>query len=102
MSNRSVKRFSIIVVLLITGSIIGATGASAASTEKLPSAPISAFSMSDAEGGGGSPSVPPQTTSDIISNVGAVIRNAGGSGVIIRILDVVIRTMRVCPACFIP
>jgi hypothetical protein len=58
--------------------------------------------MSDAEGGGGSPSVPSLTAGEIVSNVGAAIRNAGGAGILIRILDVVVRTIRVCPACFIP
>lgn len=105
MKSKNSKRLATVVALLISGTLVGVTGASAAPKANLNTAigaPISALSMDAAEGGGGSTYVPPLTTGEIISDAGAVIRNAGGGGVLIRILDVIIRTVRVCPQCFIP
>lgn len=105
MLTKNLGRSSSIALILILGSIFGASGASAApkaSPSSPPVAPISALSMNDSEGGGGSPYVPPLTTGEVLSNIGAVIRNAGGGGIVIRVLDVIVRTVRVCPTCFIP
>ena len=105
MKRKNSKRLATVIALLVGGTFLGVTGASAAPKATLNSAvgaPISALSMDVAEGGGGTTYVPPLTTGEIITDAGAVIRNAGGGGVLIRILDVIIRTVRVCPQCFIP
>ena len=50
--------------------------------------------------GGVSPSSP-LTPKEIAENIGAITRSAGGLGAIVKVIDVIITTARICPQCFL-
>ena len=50
--------------------------------------------------GGVSPSSP-LTPKEIAENIGAITRSAGGIGAIVKVIDVIIITARICPQCFL-
>lgn len=107
--SRTKVRLTGLLVLTLTFGAVSASASNAAS----PSTPLSSTSSSSlfstginrlqsiaTDVGGVSPSTP-LTPKEIAESIGAITRTAGGIGVIIKVLDVIIITARICPQCFL-
>ena len=106
---RTKIRVTGLLVLSITFGVVGASASNAAPTlaPTPPTLSISPFPkgtikpQSIATDVGGVTPSSPLTPREIAENIGAITRNAGGIGAIVKIIDVVIITVRTCPQCFL-
>jgi len=107
---RNRVRLTGLLVLSITFGVVGTSASNAAPTlastpstssfSPFPKGTIKPQSIAT-DVGGVSPSSP-LTPREIAENIGAITRNAGGIGAIVKIIDVIIITVRTCPQCFLP
>ena len=108
MARNRVRLTGVLVLSIAFGAVSASISSAAPTVAPSPSTSSVSFSPKGTtkpqsiatDVGGVSPSSP-LTPKEIAENIGAITRSAGGIGAIVKVIDVIIITSRICPQCFL-